>query len=133
MISPPVPPSKVFGPFFNGKDYVFADVVRVHRRLTAALDGEPNTWLEKAEGEDVELASEAKEKIDRAVRLAFDIAPFDTATGDGQTEGEVMATLDLFIDLLGKPAPTPEPSPTSSPVMGEGSTACRRTNGSASG
>lgn len=124
---------KIFGPFFDGAEYRFADVVRVHRRLTAALDGEPNEWLEKAEDPDPETSSPAKEKIDRAVRLAFELADFDPKTGEGPTEGDVLAVLDLFIATLGKSNPTPEPSPTSSPSTAGGCQGCRKTSESVSG
>lgn len=116
---------KVFGPFFDGQDYVFADVVRVHRRLTAALDGQANSWLEKSESDDPEVASEADEKIDRAIRYAFELPAFDRTTGEGPTEGQVRDILNLFIDCLEKSKLTPEPSPTSSPPTAKPCQGCR--------
>lgn len=112
-------PKRVFGPFYDGRGWVFADVAKVHRKLGACLDGEPNKVIEDSNSPDPEIASNATEKLVRAVRVAFDLPPFTPATGEGLTEDQCVETLNTFSDFLTKKETTPEPSPTSSPPTGK--------------
>lgn len=125
--------------YYNGKEIIFADPLAVHRRLTRALDGNPNEVLGKvdlgiagppdsyASEEDYAAALEqerlteplryeATERMVEAVRAAFDMAPFNRLDGAGATEEDCRAALDTFIVFMEGKKKAPVNSPTSSPL-----------------
>lgn len=91
--------TKVFGPYFNGDEEVFGDPVVIHRRLWAQLQGRPNDYFDlirQHEAEPVKSA-QAAESVEMAVRHAFSMIPFDPATGQGATQEDCFAALNLFL------------------------------------
>lgn len=111
---------KIFGPYFNGAELVYADPLRVHRRLLYMLDGETNKWLEKAKSENLEERFQAKEKLLPAVVYALDMLPFDPKTGLGSLEQDVIAALRSYLEFMEGKGPRVPSMPISVPPMGPG-------------
>lgn len=88
----------IFGPFDRGDGHqVYADPIRVRRRLTRLLDGDPRRALAACRGPDPGLALEAEERVFAAAIQAFDLVPFDPATGQGLREDGIVAVLNAFL------------------------------------
>lgn len=114
---------RVFGPYFNGEDQVYADPLTVHRRLFSLL-GDPNAVLLDANSDDPSLRHQAREKLLPAAREALELVPFDKKTGRGSLEQDVMAALRSYLEWMeGKGGPgsslptcSPPTAPASSPA-----------------
>lgn len=103
--------------YFNGECEAWGDPLAIHRRLTLALGGHPNRYIEQAKAAEELVAAEAEEKLDEAIRIAFRMVPFDPLTGSGATENHCRAALAAYADFLEKKNPSgatlPSPSPSS--------------------
>lgn len=91
---------RIFGPYFNGAEMVFADPIRVHRRLHFMLDGETNKYLALYRSENEVERYQAKEKLLPAAIYALDMVPFDPKTGQGSLEQDVMAALRAYLEFM---------------------------------
>lgn len=90
-------------PYWNGEAAVCGDPLAVRRRLTLALQGGGvNALLQEANGADELAAAAATGRLVDAVRQAFEMAPFDPATGRGATEEDCRRALRSFSDFLEK-------------------------------
>ena len=90
---------------------VYADPLALRRRLVQATGGEINQLLREAADPppggaydpSQELAClAARERLAAAILAAFDLPPFDPATGGGTTEAVALAPLWEFTDWLEK-------------------------------
>lgn len=104
---------RIFGPYFNGAENVYADPIRAHRRLFAALDGDLNKYLREARPdlrdlpadespEQMTLRLRAEERLLGATVAAFDLVPFDARTGVGALESDAWAVLNSYLEWLEK-------------------------------
>lgn len=91
---------QIFGPFFNGEKEVFADPLRVYRRLQVQLDGDANKYLEQSRSEDFSLAFHAKERIIPAALFALELVPFDPKTGKGTLEEDCIRVLNAYLEFM---------------------------------
>lgn len=118
----PLEARQIFGPYCNGEKQVFADPIRVYRRLHHALDGDPNRYLREQKCEDRDTAFKAKERLIAAAVYAFEMQPFDACTGQGVLEEDVLPTLKAYLEYMkakkekGPTLPTfSPPTPASTP------------------
>lgn len=95
---------------------VFGDPMLLHRRLAQALEGSPNRWIEQYNSEDMAIALPAAEKLVEAVRWAFEMTPYDKATGRGAMEADVLKVLHDYLDFMDKKKVNAAPLPTSEPL-----------------
>lgn len=87
--------------YFDGSAWVFGDPLALKRRLSRALDGDPNRYLAALAPESGdEEAFQATEKVIQAVRVAFDMAAFDRNTGGGAKDQHCLDALAAFIDYI---------------------------------
>jgi len=108
---------RIFGPFCNGESQVYADPIRVYRRLHFALDGDPNKYLRDRRSEDQEVAFKAKEHLISAAVYAFEMKPFDPTTGQGVLEENVLPTLKAYLEYMDAKKEMGLNSQTSSPPI----------------
>ena len=106
---------QIFGPYHDGRAQVYGDPLAIWRRLVHGLDGDVNRWLTHARSEEPEIRYQATERILVATVEAFDLAPFDRATGQGVLERDAMAILNTFFDWIDQKKSPPVNSPTSAP------------------
>lgn len=113
----------IYGPFDRGDGiHVFADPVRVKRRLTKLLDGQPGKVIRRSRDETApELALEAEERVIAATARAFDLIPFDPETGGGVRDDQAIALLNDFLSWLDQKKTSAATSPTWPPPTGPGS------------
>jgi hypothetical protein len=93
---------KIFGPYHNGSRLVYGDPLKIHRRLTVALKGDPNKVISDSKDPNYQVAAVATEKLARAATEAFDLLPLDPQTGQGATEDEALSVLATFNEWLEK-------------------------------
>lgn len=95
---------RIFGPYYNGASLTtFADPFRVMRLLKAATKGELSKVVEDCNNkEDLELKTKATGFLLEAIYIAFEMQPFDIATGKGILENEALAVYDDFVDWSDK-------------------------------
>jgi hypothetical protein len=106
----------IYGPFEDGcGNRRMADPIRVYRRLQQATAGQLAQLLTLAKSDDPVGSSEAEEKLVAAVVFAFDLAPFDPATGGGTTESMCRALLSDFVGWMDAKKKSRQTSQTSSP------------------
>lgn len=107
---------RIFGPYDRAGDgsVNYADPLRIHRRLVHSLEGEPDVTLAATRSEVEAVAFEATEKLLRAVVYAFELVPFDPATGKGVTEQDCLALLNHWCDWQSKKNASAASSPTGS-------------------
>src|SRR5262249_51754015 len=106
---------RVFGPFNDGREQVYADPVASYRRLNFALGGSLKEHIRNSRSEDPTTRFAAVEKLVEATRYAFDLVPFDRLTAKGPVEAEIRILLKQFLDWVSKKNETPVTSPTCSP------------------
>lgn len=79
----------------------FADPLAVKRNLLRASQGQFEALERLASSAPTPLEQEdAREKLHAITCAAFDLVPFDAATGEGVTETESVAVLDEFLSWL---------------------------------
>lgn len=122
---------RIFGPYFDGKASVHADPMAVDRRLKKALGGDVNAVLQRYRSDCEMEALDATDLIVLAAYVAFDLQPFDKATGAGVVETEAVDILFRFFDWTEKknasgetPPTLPASSPSPSPIPSTVTTAC---------
>lgn len=98
----------IFGPVFNGAAMVYYDPLRVRRRLQALLGSQAGELIASWEH------LPAQEQFLGAVREAFDLPPFDPATGAGATEETVLGLWAGWQAWVKKNGPSTPNSPTTS-------------------
>lgn len=118
--------------YFDGAREVWADPLTIHRRLTRALDGDPNSVLAAIQrGREMpdatppyvpdagalKQADDAIERLLPAIREVFAM-PFDRMTGQGATEGDCLAAVSKFVAFMEKKTPKNGSPPTSPPPTG---------------
>lgn len=122
---------KVFGPYNDGAKDVYADPLRVHRLLVNELKGQHREVLAASRSQSNEIAFPAIERLIAAVRVAFDMTPWDVATGTGATEDDCFNVLDQFLEWQDKKKESAETSPTSRPSSDGDSSATATTSSQA--
>lgn len=122
---------KIFGPYFNGESSVYADPIRVHRRLCYKLDGDPNRHFQKLrtltdpEGKPLPPDQQtpeaerfqAKERVLEAAAYALDMVPFDPQSARGATENDVMAALRAYLEFRSEKKVNGQTSPLFAPSI----------------
>lgn len=102
--------------YYDGARDRHGDPLAIYRRLVRACDGDPERLQEDAESEIPQVASEAEERLMQAVRVAFEMAPFDPVAPDpanaGATDEDCYAALRAYADYLEKKSQTDAYSPT---------------------
>jgi hypothetical protein len=128
---------RVFGPYHDGRGEAYADPLEAHRLLYQQAGGRLGQLLDDARAsgpvdspDDSEEARALKARnraeIDArafgaalvllaAARKAFQMAPFDRATGQGATEAGCWEVLDSFLVFLDDEKKSTATSPTSAP------------------
>ena len=113
-------PEPIFGPYWNGRNNVYQDPLKIRRILKAALDGKPDVWIGRTASPDPVEASLALDKIAKAARSAFDMVPFDGLSGKGATETQCLRAVQMFLDWQSSKKVSTKPSPICSPPTGLG-------------
>jgi hypothetical protein len=105
----------------DGCREVFGDPVAIDRRLTQALGCSPHLVLTDAKATlpgttelNGPVAFPAIERLMAATRQAFEMAPFDKATGMGAREEDCLAALNAFCSYMQVKKKNTAPSRTSS-------------------
>ncbi len=101
--------------YFDGQNVAGADPMRIHRRLTAALDGDPQLWLTQYRSDDAQVRSDAVERLVPGVLFAFELPGFDRLTCEGMMEEDVLNLLRTFMEWMDTQKKTAVSLPTSSP------------------
>lgn len=91
---------RIFGPYFNGVEMVYADPLRIYRQLQAALDGDTNAYLERMRSEAAADSNTAKDRVLAAVISVFGMPAFDPKTGQGTLEQDAMAVLRNYLEFM---------------------------------
>jgi hypothetical protein len=108
---------RIYGPYPRGDgQVVMGDPLRILRRLTYHLGGDPNEVLAKQNSPDPGEKYQADEAVYPAVCQAFDLVPFDPLTGKGTTEAEAQEILDHYRAWVGEPVAEGGSGPTCSPL-----------------
>ncbi len=108
---------RVYGPYDNGSRVVFGDPFKINRTLIHMLKGEPNTVIADYNLKEACPAKfEATNLLMAAGIAAFELTPFDAATGNGMTESFVIKLIEDFMKWCSKKNEKPAPTPTSSPA-----------------
>jgi hypothetical protein len=105
---------RIFGPYFNGTEVVYADPIRLKRRLDHALEGETPKWIERYNDPAHPQHYDAQERVLAAAVWAMELRPFNPQTGEGVLEAEVEQALYGFLEYLEGKGPRAESTPTSS-------------------
>jgi hypothetical protein len=92
----------IFGPYCNGIREVYADPLRVFRRLHQMLEGEPNKFILQANSGDAVGRLRAKERLADATVYALELTPFDPETGKGVLLEQVEALLRDYLEFMEK-------------------------------
>ena len=110
---------RVFGPYYDGAEYVFADPLAVYRKLSHRLDGDPNKVLQDTHSEDVETKYAAKAKLLPAAREALEMLPYDKKSGEGALDEDIWAALSAYLEYMeAKKSKGPTSPMYSPPVQG---------------
>src|SRR5262249_3807569 len=89
---------KIFGPYPNGKgQQLYADPVAAYRVLMFHTDGELNSLLDRYNADELGLSATAPQ-LASATCIAFDLEPFDRATGKGTLQDDALALLAQFME-----------------------------------
>lgn len=112
----PIADRQIFGPVsWDGVNVVYLDPSRVQRRLDQAVGGRIAELLEQWASPEPAVALAAAEQFLGAVRVAFDAAPFDPATGSGATEVQLRQVWDAWLAWNSKKNESTPPCPTGWP------------------
>lgn len=127
----------VFGPYWNGEREVYGDPLEINMALVGHArgqlarlieaskskgpdDAETDTEEERANKEVLRdranaVAFPALYKMREVARLAFDLVPFDRATGNGATAKDCDRVLTDFFAFLSEQKKSTAASPTAAP------------------
>lgn len=104
-------------PYNDGKQDRFGDPMRIERVLESHCGGSLYDLMQRSKSENPDLANPATDQILEAICKAFELEPFNAATGTGTTEEFQLALLDQFADWRSKKKANidlPPNSPTTS-------------------
>ena len=107
-------PRKIFGPYNDGQRAVYGDPAELHARLMSKLGGDPDKVTQQMQSPDAELSYQAWRQWLDAVIFAFEVKPFDKATGQGMQRDDIVALGNSFAEYLKKNGQPPGGSPTGS-------------------
>jgi len=93
---------KIFGPYYNGAEDVYADQIRAYRQFMVALDGDPNSVIKQTKDENKILSAQAKMKLADATRAALSMIPFDTMSGYGATDSDFLKVAAEYLEWMEK-------------------------------
>lgn len=91
----------------------FADPWRVRRRLLQATQGKLNDLLRQWASEEIGERAVAEERRAPVAAFAFELKPFDPATGQGAQEGYLLDLLERFVTWCDELKKKPPGSPAS--------------------
>lgn len=113
--------------YFNGKEVVWGDPLRINRRLTHYLGGQVDETIASANSDDPVVSFPATERLMDAVDQAFDMVPFDSVAGNGTRDVDRYRVLNSFstwcdevkkkhrdLVITSEPTVTLDPPPTKS-------------------
>src|SRR5262245_37218509 len=101
--------------YFDGASWVYGDPLEMKRRFAHELGGDANKVLADMDSELEPLRYEATERVLAAVRLVFQMRPFDRAEGSGADEEHCLQALDALLAYPGAQTKTAAISPITSP------------------
>lgn len=104
---------RIFGPYFNGAQNLYADPLRVYRRLCYRLEGDPNKFIRERNSPDAQASLPARDRLLEATAFAFDMVPFDPATGKGALTQDVEKVLRDYLEYMEKKGRRESKPPTS--------------------
>lgn len=85
-------------PYHDGRADVFGDPLAIRRAMVRLAQPDDIEQVQKEAAQPLAFANPALDRLVAIVRGAFDLAPFDRATGGGLTEDEVLGVLKAFYD-----------------------------------
>lgn len=110
---------RIYGPYYDGQgNQVFADPVAVYRRLVAETAGNLDALLSQYNQGDLGVAG-VSFRLANATVAAFELQPFDKATGKGTLQDEALALLGNFLDWRDQKKTPVGNSPISAPPMAQ--------------
>lgn len=110
---------RIYGPYQDGRgNQVFADPEAVYRHLMAETAGELNAITSQYNESELGMAIVA-ERLASAAIVAFDLKPFDKATGQGTLQDDALNLVGNFLDWRDQKKTPPAASPTFAPSMGQ--------------
>jgi hypothetical protein len=108
---------RIFGPYANAQgQQVYADPVAAYRRLLLYTEGELGTLLDGYQQGELGQARSA-DMLAQATIKAFELEPFDKATGKGTLQDDALALLSQFLEWRDQKKTPVVNSPTSAPPM----------------
>lgn len=116
--------NRVYGPYYNGAEWVYADPLEVWRKLMEGTGGSLIKIVNDSRSDEDLVAFPAIEALLPAVRVAFDMVPFSKKTGGGATEDDCRRALNGFFEMISKKKETPATTPTSLPSSESVSSPC---------
>lgn len=101
-------------PYNDGSKDRFGDPSKIDRILEAYANNNLRGLLEQTASPNPELSLPAWESLYAAIRAAFELSPYDPATGLGSTEDFCFSLLESFLDWKDKKKANGGNLPTSS-------------------
>jgi hypothetical protein len=102
--------------YHNGTRTVFGDPYAILRALIEGCDGDLEGCTEQWRSPSMQLKLPAINKLLNAARRAFKMTPYSDLTGNGSTDADVQAVVELFFDWSAQKKTTPENLPTEPPA-----------------
>lgn len=106
---------RVFGPYWTGAVWRFADPLELWRALQRETNGNLQKIVKDARNDDDLIAFPALDHLMPAARKALGMVPFDPVTGTGATEADVHGALNAFWEYLDAKKKAVDTPPTSLP------------------
>lgn len=97
--------------YHDGTNPVHGDPLAIWRRLLVHFGGDLNEVIEQGRSDVAAVWAPAIGRLVEAVRLVFDMVPFDPAAGTGATDEDCLAALRSWQGWLAKKKPTAGSSP----------------------
>lgn len=101
--------------YFDGARHVYGDPLYVQNALARELRGQVDQVVLDCNSQDDLVATTALRRLLDAVRVAFEMPPFDRATGQGATDRHCRDAYDALTDFFGLSATSVAETPSSPP------------------
>ncbi|OAI39612.1 hypothetical protein AYO40_01220 [Planctomycetaceae bacterium SCGC AG-212-D15] len=105
---------KVFK-YHNGISDVWADPLALNRKIRALMNGDPAKVVANYNSDNQNESDAAAELFFPAIARAFEVAPFDKATGEGFVDEDLLKLWEMFQSWLDEKKKKEESSRTSVP------------------
>ena len=105
--------------YHDGEKERFGDPWRIERLLDAHAGGDFDALIDQTKSPNTDISCPAFDQLYTAIRVAFDLKPFDATTGQGATEEFCHDLYKKFRDWQDKKkANTETPPTTQQPMVG---------------